>query len=271
MINQSASTNQPKIVIQSQQNNQDVELQAQSLVLEYYLARMNKLLLKEICYSERCTKRGCSESNRTVIEFILQDTVNVLRQLQGNHHFQNAVITSLRSFDICTEFNEEITFHYLKLKNINFDAMEFSDASFKFCDLENASFKSSFVENCYFNHANISNVNFEDAFLDGSCFQNAKIHNTNFKNANLEGVDICGVDLSGAINLCVPQVKEAKNWKFAYYNPEFQAELDNYVDEDDMDENDIDEDIDDDISSDNDRFNPPIEEQITSIFNPRKG
>lgn len=224
MTNKFNSTNQPAI---STPNNQDIELKAQSLVLEQYLARMSQILLKEKCYSSI----ESFESNTKIHRFILQDTVNILRQLQGNHYFQNTVVACLRDFDLLHTFDDEIYFNGINLKDVNLDKIEFLNASFEFADLENTSVQTTYFENCSFNCTNLTNANFQHAILKKSNFQCAIIHNTDFEHAFLEEVDLKDVDLSGALNLCLSQVIQADNWQYAKYEPLLQAEIDKYINE----------------------------------------
>lgn len=211
-----------KISNQSQQSNQDIKLKAQSLVLESYLSRMSLILLKEKCYS------NSFNSNDKTHEFILQDTVNILKQLQGNPCYQNTVIACLNSFEMHNHFNHDIYFDKVNLKYVKFDDVQFVNASFQKSDLENASFQNTFLEDCSFAYANLTNVNFQDAILKKSDLKFAIIHNTDFRCAFLEDVDLKDVDLSGALNLSLKQVLEADNWQYAKYEPLLQAEINKY-------------------------------------------
>ncbi|MHC5827435.1 MAG: pentapeptide repeat-containing protein, partial [Nostoc sp.] len=77
--------------------------------------------------------------------------------------------------------------------------------------------------------AHLNKANLQEANLAGAIFQKA-----NIKDAQLQDTQLCDeispgkvlcADFRGVKNLTVQQVKVAKNWKKAHYDPEFRKQL----------------------------------------------
>lgn len=76
-----------------------------------------------------------------------------------------------------------------------------------------------------FQGTDLSYANLQDADLSYADFQQADLSPVNFLRTKLQGADLRGADLRDAQNLCPEQVKLARNWEFALYDPAFQLQL----------------------------------------------
>ncbi len=65
----------------------------------------------------------------------------------------------------------------------------------------------------------------QGANLDGANLQKADLRRTNLREADLRKANLREASLSGANGLTAPQVKQAKNWKMAFYSDDFLKEL----------------------------------------------
>ncbi len=65
----------------------------------------------------------------------------------------------------------------------------------------------------------------QGANLDGANLQKADLRRTNLREADLRKANLREASLSGANGFTAPQVKQAKNWKMAFYSDDFLKEL----------------------------------------------
>ena len=68
-------------------------------------------------------------------------------------------------------------------------------------------------------------ANLREANLFGANLQKADLRRTNLREADLRKANLREASLSGANGLTAPQVKQAKNWKMAFYSDDFLKEL----------------------------------------------
>lgn len=132
----------------------------------------------------------------------------------------------------------------IKLENANMRAAHLQGTI-----LYGANLRKANLEGALLQEANLNNVNLQKANLRIAKLQEAYLHNANLQEANLGGAifqkadikdaqlqdtDLCGeiypgevlcADFRGAKNLTLQQVKVAKNWKKAHYDPEFRKQL----------------------------------------------
>lgn len=73
--------------------------------------------------------------------------------------------------------------------------------------------------------SNLSSSDLRGADLTNAILTGANLRETNFRDADLSNTDIKDANFSGAKNLTIAQVKQAKNWKKAHYSPEFCKQL----------------------------------------------
>ncbi len=115
---------------------------------------------------------------------------------------------------------DRIDLSYADLKNLNLQSFDLHDATLKCADLENA-----FLDEAY-----LKNVSFEEATLIGTSFKESNLQAAIFKGANLQKADFTGArllktDFRSAVNLSPDQVRLAKHWRVAIYDPEMRKEL----------------------------------------------
>ncbi|OBQ33283.1 MAG: hypothetical protein AN487_20735 [Anabaena sp. CRKS33] len=118
----------------------------------------------------------------------------------------------------------QASFYNARLSEIDLRETNLIDANFAKADLKEAQFQN----------ANLYLANLEEAELPDAKFQGANLENTNFKNAIICGnifdestsskKTICA-DFIGAQNLTPEQIKSAKNWEKACYDPELSRKL----------------------------------------------
>jgi len=73
--------------------------------------------------------------------------------------------------------------------------------------------------------ADLRKANLQEANLFGANLQKADLRRTNLREADLRKANLREASLSGANGLTAPQVKQAKNWKMAFYSDDFLKEL----------------------------------------------
>lgn len=97
-------------------------------------------------------------------------------------------------------------------------------------DLKNADLEDFNIFGAYLVGANLQNSKLKGANLIGTNFQNANLQGANLQAAQFGCIENSHVrnlctDFRGAKNLNPEQVKKAKNWQSAHYDPEFRAKL----------------------------------------------
>jgi uncharacterized protein YjbI with pentapeptide repeats len=121
----------------------------------------------------------------------------------------------------------------LKAANLfgtNIQAARLLFASLQEANLLEANLQASELQGANFQKVNLLGANLKATNLKEANFQAANLQATNLqganlKNANLQGADLQGADLQGAKELTPEQVKTAKNWDKANYDPEFRRKL----------------------------------------------
>jgi hypothetical protein len=73
--------------------------------------------------------------------------------------------------------------------------------------------------------ANLRSANLEGAVLAGVLFIDADLSAANLSGADLNNANLKGANFTGAHHLTVAQVKAAREWQAAHYDPEFRDEL----------------------------------------------
>ena len=68
-------------------------------------------------------------------------------------------------------------------------------------------------------------ANLQKAVLWRAKLQGANLDGANLQKADLRKANLREASLSGANGLTAPQVKQAKNWKMAFYSDDFLKEL----------------------------------------------
>ncbi|MHC5821849.1 MAG: pentapeptide repeat-containing protein [Nostoc sp.] len=87
-------------------------------------------------------------------------------------------------------------------------------------NLSSSDLRGADLTNAILTGANLRDADLTNAFLTG-----ANLRETDFRDADLSNTDIKDANFSGAKNLTIAQVKQAKNWKKAHYSPEFCKQL----------------------------------------------
>jgi len=125
---------------------------------------------------------------------------------------------------------EIANFNNADLYEANLQMAKLSGAYFqKKANLNKANFKKAELSGVYFTTAYLNGTNFEQAKLDAAVFRDADL-----KDAILKDAQLCGTtfndkyqcaDFRGAKNLTVKQIKSAKDWEKATYDPEIRSKL----------------------------------------------
>jgi uncharacterized protein YjbI with pentapeptide repeats len=98
-------------------------------------------------------------------------------------------------------------------------------------DLSQANLNRANLNRANLNRANLNRANLSSADLSGADLSSADLSGADLNGAILSGTILSGADLNGAIlsgikELTVEQVKSARNWHIAQFDPEFQISID---------------------------------------------
>ncbi|MEP0858616.1 pentapeptide repeat-containing protein [Trichocoleus sp. DQ-U1] len=95
--------------------------------------------------------------------------------------------------------------------------------------LETAFLQDATLEEARLQDADLERANLRKANLQGANLQGANLQGAILREANLQGANLQGADLRKARKLTPEQVKAAKNWDKAKYDPEFFKQLNSLV------------------------------------------
>lgn len=129
----------------------------------------------------------------------------------------------------------------LNKSNVNLSGLNLEKAILVSIDLEGAelvaaTFRGGVLFGANLQNANLDGVDFRNADMRRANLRNTRLWDANFEGANLEDVDFDGAELyqppkggpanfQGAKGLAPEQIKKAKNWENAKYNPVFRNQL----------------------------------------------
>ncbi|MEB3249125.1 MAG: pentapeptide repeat-containing protein [Merismopediaceae bacterium] len=118
--------------------------------------------------------------------------------------------------------------------------IDLNTASLEFALLERANLSKSNLRGVNFTSANLREANLQKADLSGAKLEEAKLREADLSGADLNGAKLDGAtlemailnganleeaDFTGAKDLEPPQVKKAKNWEKAIYDPDLSKRL----------------------------------------------
>lgn len=138
-------------------------------------------------------------------------------------------------------FGDCAEFRYSDLRSTNLDSANLAYVDFTGADLRNSILSNATLKGADLRGSNLSNATLLNTDLSNANLSNAALKETNlifthFKGTNFNGAYFDGSDLSctddghctdfrGAKNLTPEQVKAAKNWEQAIYDPAFCQQL----------------------------------------------
>ncbi|MDJ0618326.1 MAG: pentapeptide repeat-containing protein [Calothrix sp. MO_192.B10] len=121
------------------------------------------------------------------------------------------------------------------LRGADLRRADLSDAYLSDAYLSDADLSDAFLRGAYLRRADLSGADLRRAYLRRADLSGARLRHADLRHADLIGADLSAADLkhadlsgaylSGANNLIPEQVKTAKNWDKAVYDPEFRQQL----------------------------------------------
>lgn len=156
--------------------------------------------------------------------------IKLVKGQLANTSFKNATLgcTVVEKKEKCS------TMRNANLYKAQFQNAHLSKIDFQETNLIDANFKKAHLEQAKFQKAHLYKANLEEAKIKGANFQGANLENTKFKDAIMCG-DVFDQATSSrkyicanfieAKNLTAEQVKSAKNWEKACYDPELRIKL----------------------------------------------
>ncbi|MFM6224508.1 MAG: pentapeptide repeat-containing protein, partial [Dolichospermum sp.] len=142
--------------------------------------------------------------------------------------------TSFKNSLLECEQNKCSSLRKANLYKANFYNASLSKIDFRETNLIDANFKKAHLEQAKFQKAHLYKANLEESTIKGANFQGADLEDTKFKDAIMCG-DVFDQATSSrkyicanfieAKNLTPEQVKSAKNWEKACYDPELRIKL----------------------------------------------
>ncbi len=131
----------------------------------------------------------------------------------------------------CKNQKECSSFRKANLYQSNFYNARLSKIDFQETNLIDANLQKAYLKQAKFQNAYLSEANLGEAELQGAKFQGTYLEKTNLKEAIIcgnifdENLQMKCANFIGAKNLTPEQVKSAKNWEKACYDPELRIKL----------------------------------------------
>ena len=216
--------------------------------LEAYLDRIAELLLSEEYRSKLFDKQ--SSDDNSIRDLARIRTVTILRRLENDRKRQRQVLEFLRdaelfdfifiaaNLDGINLFDANLEAANLESANLfhaNLSRANLSRANLNYAHLINADLSLAVLIGAELNYAHLNNANMEGAYIENAdfrsanlkdaCLSKANLTNANLTNTNLTNANLINTNLINAKNLTPEQVKAAKNWDKAQYDPEFRKLL----------------------------------------------
>jgi len=129
----------------------------------------------------------------------------------------------------------------LNKRNVNLSGLDVEKAILIGIDLEGAelvaaTFRDGVLFQANLQNANLDGVDFRNVDMRRANLRNTRLWDANFEGANLENVNFAGAELyqpprggpanfQGAKGLTPEQIKQARNWENAKYDPVFRNQL----------------------------------------------
>lgn len=156
-----------------------------------------------------------------------------------------AVLKVFRRRTSSSSNGEQIIFDMsgVNLPAANLSEINFEGALFYTANLEQAYLEKANLQKTRLIKANLQDAVLKEANLRSSDLSFANLQKTNLSKANFQGADLektdfrnaymCGLpfqksacaDFRGAKNLTIQQIKSARNWQEAHYDPDFNKQL----------------------------------------------
>jgi uncharacterized protein YjbI with pentapeptide repeats len=181
----------------------------------------------------------------------LQDAILTCKPQEN----KNKKCSNLEGADLSNANLKGTNFKEANLKAVNFEEVNLEEANLIKADLQRANFFGANLKKAkllftQLQGANLTEVNLQEAKLEGANLKKANLlgadlnnsnflqadlqaanlqatnlQGANFRLANLQGSDLEGANLEQAQQLTPEQVKSAKNWDKAHYDPTFREKL----------------------------------------------
>ncbi|MFQ4168290.1 nSTAND1 domain-containing NTPase [Scytonema millei] len=135
---------------------------------------------------------------------------------------------NLRDANLSSAYLRDAYLRDAYLRDANLSGANLSGANLSGANLESANLSGANLNGANLNGANLNGANLSGANLSGADLSGANLESANLKDAEFgcstttdQPITEC-TDLRNAKNLTPEQVKQAKNWQEAEYNPEFR-------------------------------------------------
>lgn len=188
--------------------------------LQSHIDRMAEILIDKNCRSELLPDKNNSNDtnvNNAVRDVVRIRTITTLRRLEGDKERQGHVLDFLRYAELLDFILSGANLNHANLNKAFLRDANLSHAKLVAAELIGANLIRANLSAAKLFNAKLMNANLSSADLSNAILIDADIQAAKLTDANLEGADLTYVK-----NLTVEQIKVAKNWEKAKYNPEFQ-------------------------------------------------
>jgi uncharacterized protein YjbI with pentapeptide repeats len=200
--------------------------------LQEYIDRISDLLL-----DIELKTLGANDPKRNIAVDIAQArTLSVLRRLDKDEKRKESVMRfliyteivqdlNLSSIDLSNTDLHGANLSSAKLRSANLSGANLNDAELSSVDLQEAELREAKLSGANLSNAHLRHADLSNAELIGAELESAHLFCANLRDANIENANLNNAYLMGVKNVNPEQIKAARNWDKARYNPEFMEKL----------------------------------------------
>jgi uncharacterized protein YjbI with pentapeptide repeats len=145
--------------------------------------------------------------------------------IQYDRDIQAAIIVMGRRDTSKDPSNKSIYLNYCDLRGLAFFDDDFGRVRFHRSDLSDNNFSHTNLIGAIFWQASLERANLTKANLSSAVLDEANLQGANLTDCSLNDANLHKANLEGVIGLTVQQIKSAKNWSEANFDPAFRAQL----------------------------------------------
>ncbi len=111
------------------------------------------------------------------------------------------------------------------LGDANLQKADLLRANLQGANLERADLREADLLSAELQGADLRDANLQKAYLGSAQLQGANLRDAELQGADLREAELQGADLREAKGVTASQIKQARNWRLAFYSDDFLAEL----------------------------------------------
>jgi hypothetical protein len=114
---------------------------------------------------------------------------------------------------------------YTRFRRLDLQSSNLSSADLTRANLKNTNFRGTVLYNATIVVADLRETDLQGAYFNGARLGSTNLGSARLLDTNFDGADIYNVNFIDADYIAPEQIKQAKQWQKAYYDPDFSKQL----------------------------------------------